>query len=123
MSKLSEANDELNKDKVAEAKEKISKSSDLVKQRQKLIRLVDSSQAGWRAVDEYVKNPIASFLEDETEIQEAQNRTEKWEWRKVETKEIIRAPLRKTQLVRFSRANHFLAADCMSSIYRPNWFF
>lgn len=77
MSKLSEANDELNKDKVAEAKEKISKSSDLVKQRQKLIRLVDSSQAGWRAVDEYVKNPIASFLEDETEIQEAQNRTER----------------------------------------------
>lgn len=77
MSKLSEANDELNKDKVAEAKEKISKSLDLVKQRQKLIRLVDSSQAGWRAVDEYVKNPIVSFLEDETEIQEAQNRTER----------------------------------------------
>lgn len=77
MSKLSEANDELNKDKVAEAKEKISKSLDLVKQRQKLIRLLDSSQAGWRAVDEYVKNPIASFLEDETEIQEAQNRTER----------------------------------------------
>lgn len=77
MSKLSEANDELNKDKVAEAKEKISKSLDLVKQRQKLIRLLDSSQAGWRAVDEYVKNPIASFLEDETEIQEAQNRTKR----------------------------------------------
>lgn len=77
MWKLSEANDELNKDKVAEAKEKISKSLDLVKQRQKLIRLLDSSQAGWRAVDEYVKNPIASFLEDETEIQEAQNRTER----------------------------------------------
>lgn len=77
MSKLSEANDELNKDKVAEAKEKISKSLDLVKHRQKLIRLLDSSQAGWRAVDEYVKNPIASFLEDETEIQEAQNRTER----------------------------------------------
>lgn len=77
MSKLSEANDELNKEKVAEAKEKISKSLDLVKQRQKLIRLLDSSQAGWRAVDEYVKNPIASFLEDETEIQEAQNRTER----------------------------------------------
>lgn len=43
MSKLSEANDELNKDKVAEAKEKIAKSLDLVKQRQKLIRLADSS--------------------------------------------------------------------------------
>lgn len=77
MSKLSEANDELNKDKVAEAKEKIAKSLDLVKQRQKLICLADSSQAGWRAVDEYVKNPIASVLEDETEIHEAQNRTER----------------------------------------------
>lgn len=77
MSKLSEANDELNKDKVAEAKEKITKSLHLVKQRQKLICLVDSSQAGSRAVDEYVKNPIASVLEDETEIQEAQNRTER----------------------------------------------
>lgn len=71
---MSESNDELNKDKVAEAKEKIAKSLDLVKQRQKLISLADSSQAGWRAVDEYVKNPIASVLE---EIQEAQNRTER----------------------------------------------
>lgn len=77
MSKLSEANDELNKNKVAEAKEKIAKSLDLVKQRQKIICLADSSQAGWRAVDECVQKPIAFVLEDETEIQEAQNRTER----------------------------------------------
>ena len=31
-----------------------------MKQRQKLIKLADSSVAGWRVVDEYVKNPIAS---------------------------------------------------------------
>lgn len=56
---------------------KKAKSLDLVKQRKKLIRFADLSQAGWRAVDEYVKNPIESVLIDETEIHEAQNRTER----------------------------------------------
>ena len=69
ISKLKEASDELNEDKVAEAKQKIAEGLDIVKQRQKLIRLADSSEAGWRAVDEYVKNPIASDSEDEKKNQ------------------------------------------------------
>ena len=47
--------------------------------RQKLIRLVDSSEAGWRAVDEYVKNPLASDSEDEKKISKAQTRAERKE--------------------------------------------
>lgn len=62
ISKLKEASDELNEDKVAEAKQKIAEG-------QELIRLPDSSEAGWRAVDEYVKNPIASDSEDEKKNQ------------------------------------------------------
>lgn len=77
MSKLKEASDELNEDKVTEAKQKIAEGLDIVKQRQKLIRLADSSEARWRAVDEYVKNPIASDSEDEKQIQKAQNRAER----------------------------------------------
>lgn len=69
ISKLKEASDELNEDKVAEAKQKIAEGLDTVKQRQELIRLPDSSEAGWRAVDEYVKNPIASDSEDEKKNQ------------------------------------------------------
>lgn len=62
ISKLKEASDELNEDKVAEDKQKIAEG-------QELIRLPDSSEAGWRAVDEYVKNPIASDSEDEKKNQ------------------------------------------------------
>lgn len=46
ISKLKEASDELNEDKVAEAKQKIAEGSDIVKQRQKLIRLADLLKGG-----------------------------------------------------------------------------
>jgi hypothetical protein len=34
-------------------------SLDLIKNRQKLIKLADSSEAGWRVVDGYVSNSLA----------------------------------------------------------------
>ena len=34
---------------------KIAEGVEIIKHRQKFIRLADSSEAGWRAVDEYVK--------------------------------------------------------------------
>ena len=52
----------------------MSEGYELIKQRQKLINLADSSAAGWRAVDKYVINPSASDSEDEKRISKAQTR-------------------------------------------------
>jgi hypothetical protein len=50
---------------------------DLMKNRQKLIKLADSFDAGWRVVDEYVSNPLAEDSDDEKKIYKAQTRAEK----------------------------------------------
>jgi hypothetical protein len=55
LSKMKEATGELNEDRIMKAKQKISEDVELVKSRKKLVRLADSSEAGWRAVDEYIK--------------------------------------------------------------------
>jgi hypothetical protein len=49
---------------------------DLMKNRQKLIKLADSSDAGWRVVDEYVSIPLAEDSDDEKKIYKAQTRAE-----------------------------------------------
>ena len=77
MAKLKEANEELEENRIQGVRQKISEGYELIKQRQKLIKLADSSVAGWRAVDEYVKNPIASDSEDEKRISKAQTRAER----------------------------------------------
>ena len=75
--KLEDARKELQEHKVEEARQRIVEGLDIVKHRQKLIRLADSSEAGWRTVDEYVRNPIASDSEDEKKINKAQGRAER----------------------------------------------
>ena len=77
MAKLKEANEELEENRIQGVRQKMSEGYELMKQRQKLIKLADSSVAGWRAVDEYVKNPIASDSEDEKRISKAQTRAER----------------------------------------------
>ena len=77
MAKLQEANEELEENRIQGVRQKISEGYELIKQRQKLIKLADSSVAGWRVVDEYVKNPIASDSEDEKRISKAQTRAER----------------------------------------------
>lgn len=90
MAKIKKANEEMEENRIQEARQKISEGYELIKQRQKLIKLADSSAAGWRAVDEYVKNPIASDSEDEKRISKAQTRAEK----KVKRRRDIREKLR-----------------------------
>jgi hypothetical protein len=66
LSKMKEATEELNEDRIMEAKQKISEGVELVKSRQKLVRLADSSEAGWRAVDEYInKRPMGHIAHHE----------------------------------------------------------
>ena len=45
-----------------------------MKQRQKVIRIADESEMGWKVVDEYVQSEIASDEEDQKRIHRAQAR-------------------------------------------------
>jgi hypothetical protein len=50
---------------------------ELLNNRQKLIKLADSSKAGWRTVQEYTQHELASDEEDEKRIMKAEFRAEK----------------------------------------------
>ncbi|VDI20041.1 Hypothetical predicted protein [Mytilus galloprovincialis] len=65
---------------------------DLIKNRQKLIKLADSSDAGWRVVEEYVTNPLAEDSEDEKKMYKAQSRAES----KLKKEKLKRRPDRKS---------------------------
>ena len=67
--------DNLSQENVNANKRNISEGMDLVKQREKLIKLADSSDAGWRVVDEYIANPLADDSDDE-KIYKAQSRAD-----------------------------------------------
>lgn len=58
------------------AKEKISAGMELIKNRQKLIKIADSSEVGWRVVAEYTSNPLADDSDDEKRIYKAQVRAD-----------------------------------------------
>ena len=68
---------ELSIDSVQTAKTKIEEGIDLVKERQKLLKLADSSVLGWKVVTEYISNPIADDSDDEKRMARAQARAEK----------------------------------------------
>ena len=46
----------------------------MIKQKQKIIRLVDNPELGWKVVDEYMQSEIASDEEDQKKIHRAQAR-------------------------------------------------
>jgi len=82
MSKLKEArsileNPDMNSQKVVSAKEKISEGICLVQERQKMIKLADSSDLGWKVVQEYESNPIADDSEDEKRMNRALSKAER----------------------------------------------
>ncbi|XP_033732905.1 uncharacterized protein LOC117322230 [Pecten maximus] len=76
--KLQEAHTNLveRMDTVAAA-EKISEGMDIIKHRQKLIRLADSSESGWSTVSEYENNELADDSDDDRRIQRAENRAQR----------------------------------------------
>ncbi|XP_033732588.1 uncharacterized protein LOC117322003 [Pecten maximus] len=75
-SKLVEAN-QLADTEPSSSKAKIAEGIDLINYRQKLVKLADTSEAGWKAVEEYVANPIASDSDDEKKIDRARARANK----------------------------------------------
>ena len=62
---------------VIQARQKISEGIELVNYRQKLVKMADSSELGWRVVQEYTSNPLADDSEDDKKILRAQNRAER----------------------------------------------
>ena len=58
----------------------------MIAQRQKLIKIADASELGWRVVNEYVTNPLASDSEDEKRIYKTEARaTRKYKAEKSKT--------------------------------------
>ena len=55
----------LNAESVERAKKSVSEGKSLIQQRQKMLKLADSSELGWKVVSEYQANPLASDSEDE----------------------------------------------------------
>ena len=80
--KLQEANtalssEDITEEKIQKCREHIAEGIDIVTHREKLVKLADSSESGWRVVQEYQANPLAEDSEDEKRISKAQNRADK----------------------------------------------
>lgn len=59
------------------AKQKISEGIELLNYRQKLVKMADSSEFGWKVVQEYTANPLADDSDDDKKILRAQSRAER----------------------------------------------
>ncbi|XP_053401634.1 uncharacterized protein LOC128546105 [Mercenaria mercenaria] len=74
---LDEADHLIQSNKLQESRQKIAEAKEMISHRQKLIRLADSSELGWRVVNEYESNPLASDSDDEKRIYKAETRANK----------------------------------------------
>ena len=79
------------------AKDSASEGKQLIQQRQKLLKLADSSELGWKVVSEYQSNPLASDSEDEKKMYKAELTVE----RKVRRDQMKRNKGRKSPFSRF----------------------
>lgn len=82
MIKIKEANRNLDVNNVsvegiAKAKEKLAEGMDIINHRQKIIKIADSSELGWRVVQEYEANPLADDSDDEKKLFKAETRAER----------------------------------------------
>ena len=77
ITKLEQAESSIECEMVSQAKENIIEAKDMMKKRQKLIQLADTSELGWKVAAEYESNPIASDIEDEKRIHKAEARASK----------------------------------------------
>ena len=49
----------------------------MLRERQKLIKIADRSDQGWKTADEYEKDPVAIYSDDEKRIKKAESAAEK----------------------------------------------
>ena len=67
----------LNAESVERAKKSVAEGKSIIQQRQKKLKLAESSELGWKVVSEYQSNPLASDSEDERKIYKAEVRAER----------------------------------------------
>lgn len=59
------------------ARQFLKKGSAMIAERQKLIKIADRSDQGWKTADEYERDPVASDSDDEKRIRKAETAAEK----------------------------------------------
>lgn len=59
------------------AKEFLKIGSEMIVERQKLIKIADRSEQGWKTAEEYERDPVASDSDDEKRIRKAETAAEK----------------------------------------------
>ena len=74
MEKIDDCDRSLKESEIQQAKENLAEASNILKQRQKVIRIADESEMGWKDVDEYIQSEVASDEEDQKRIPRAQSR-------------------------------------------------
>ena len=74
LEKIDDCDRNLSNANLQEAKENLAEASNILKRRQKLIRIADESDMGWKVVDEYMQSEVASDEEDQKRIHRAQSR-------------------------------------------------
>ena len=59
------------------AKRALKEGKELVGRRQKLLKIADRSEAGWKVAEEYMKDPVADDSDDEKRIRDAERTVER----------------------------------------------
>ena len=126
ISKLKEArsileNPDMNSQQVVAAKEKISEGIGIVQERQKMIKLADTSDLGWKFFQEYERNPIAYDSEDEKRTNRALSKAERKSKSEKAKRRLRTTPYNKERSAAEDNAGKYKPGRCYTCGKRDHW--